>query len=164
MATDTCHWHPGRETGLHCPDCGRAMCTECMRHHPVGIKCKECAKIRSLPTFQVSGSYMARGIAAAIGMGIVGSLGLNLVFWIFPAAGFLFFIVMIGLGYVVGEGVSKAVNRRRGRPYQYMALAGVLLATAPVFLVSLISLSFAAATNLLGIGLAGLVAWNRLER
>jgi membrane associated rhomboid family serine protease len=37
----TCYRHPDRETGLSCTECGRPVCTECMRHSPVGIRCPE---------------------------------------------------------------------------------------------------------------------------
>jgi membrane associated rhomboid family serine protease len=40
---DTCYRHPDRETGLHCSNCGRPICTECMTHAAVGIRCPECA-------------------------------------------------------------------------------------------------------------------------
>ena len=67
MATITCHWHPDRETGLHCTNCGKPMCVECMRQHPVGMRCKECSRQNVLPTYQISTSFYARGIAAALG-------------------------------------------------------------------------------------------------
>lgn len=53
------------------------------------------------------------------------------------------------------------MNQRRGRPYQYMALGGVLLATAPIAIGSIFVLSLGAAFNLLGVGMAALVAWER---
>ena len=161
MAVDTCHWHPDRETGLHCSNCGKAVCVECMRQHPVGIRCKECAIVNRLPTYQISRSYWARGVGAAVGMGILGNIVLAVVFSILPAAGFFFFIIMGGLGYAVAAGVGAAVNQRRGRPYQYMALGGVLLATAPLALGSLFVLGIGALLNLAGVGIAGVVAWKR---
>ena len=161
METETCHWHPDRETGLHCSRCGKAICVECLRQHPVGIRCKECAVETRLPVFQVSRAYYAKGISAALGLGFAGLITLGVISQIIPAAGFFFFILMGGLGYAIGEGVGYAVNRRRGRPYQYMALGGVLLATAPIALFSLSALSIGALLNLVGIGIALSVAWQR---
>ncbi len=37
----TCYRHPDRETGVSCSDCGRGICTECMRFAPVGIRCPD---------------------------------------------------------------------------------------------------------------------------
>ena len=115
----------------------------------------------TLPVFQVSRKYYVKGIAAAVGLGIAGFIALTLVLSIVPGAGFLFFFLMGGLGYAIGEGVGYAVNRRRGRHYQYMALVGVLLATGPIALISLFSLSMGALMNLVGIGIALSVAWQR---
>ena len=161
MATTTCHWHPDRETGLHCSRCDKAICVECMRQHPVGIRCKECARLSVLPTDQISTSYYARGIGAALGLGFLGTIGLSVTLALFPFAGFFFFILMAGLGYVIGEGLGKAVNQRRGRPYQYMAMAGVLVATVPVFFESLFIARSASLLVLAGVGIAIWVAWTR---
>jgi hypothetical protein len=161
MAVDTCHWHPDRETGLHCSNCGKAICVECVRQHPVGVRCKECARLNRLPTYQVSASYVARGVGAAIGFGIAGSIGLNVVLASFPLFGFFFFIVMGLLGYLIGEGIGKAVNQRRGRPYQYMALGSVLLATVPVFIGSVFVAPASSILILAGVGIASKIAWDR---
>ena len=98
----------------------------------------------------------------AIGLGLVGFIALIVLFAILPlTGGFLLFISMGGVGYVIGEGVGKAVNQRRGRPYQYMALTGALIATAPFGLESLLSFSIGGLFNLGGVAIAGFVAWNR---
>ena len=70
----TCHWHPDRETGLRCGNCGKPVCFECVRQHPVGIRCKECARSARLPTYRFSQSDAARGIAAAVGLGLAGAV------------------------------------------------------------------------------------------
>ena len=156
-----CHWHPDRETGLRCNHCGKPICMECMRPHPVGIRCKECAHEMRLPTYRVSAVYYAKGIGAALAFGLGGLVALALLFRFLPFAGFFFFIVMGAVGYAIGEGVGKAVNQRRGRPYQYMALAGVLLATAPFGLAGLFAFNVGALFNLAGVAVAAFVAWNR---
>jgi hypothetical protein len=157
----TCYWHPDRETGLQCGRCGKYICVQCMRPHPVGVRCKECARATQIPTYQISTSYYARGIGAAAALGLAGLVALGIVFRYVPGAGFLFFIIMGLLGYAIGEGVGKAVNQRRGRPYQYMALGGALLATGPIAIASLFSFSLGALLNLLGVGIALMVAWAR---
>ena len=45
---DTCYRHPDRETALHCSNCGRPICAECMTHAAVGIRCPECAAGRTV--------------------------------------------------------------------------------------------------------------------
>lgn len=39
---DTCYRHADRETALHCSNCGRPICAECMTYAAVGIRCPEC--------------------------------------------------------------------------------------------------------------------------
>jgi len=36
-----CYRHPNRETGLSCTECGRPICTECLRMTPVGPRCPD---------------------------------------------------------------------------------------------------------------------------
>src|SRR5512133_3836486 len=43
----TCYRHPNRETGVHCSNCGRAICPDCMTPTPVGMRCPECSKQRT---------------------------------------------------------------------------------------------------------------------
>ena len=163
IAPARCHWHPERETRLACPQCNRRVCTECVRSHPVGIRCKECGEPSVLPTYRVTPLELLKGIGAAITLGVFGLLALLLIFSLFPAAGFIFFLIMIGLGFFVGEGVRNAVNRRRGRAYQLTAVGGVLLAATPVLIPGLLSFNLWGLLDLAGVGVAGIVAWNRLD-
>jgi len=94
---------------------------------PVGARCRECARVRRLPTYHISATFLLRGLGAALVAGAV--LGL---LWrlLFPFGfGFFFgFFVALGLGYAVGESVSLATNRKRGPPLQVIAAAGVVVA------------------------------------
>jgi membrane associated rhomboid family serine protease len=49
---DVCYRHKNRETGVHCSNCGRPICPDCMTATPVGMRCPECAhqrtKVRTL--------------------------------------------------------------------------------------------------------------------
>ena len=106
-----------------------------MVHGPVGVRCPECAQARRLPTFDVTGAYMARGIVASLVLGAVGGVAFVFLSPLLYSAGFLDVVAMVGGGYLVGGGTSAAVNRKRGRSLKLVAAAGVLLATfimAPV--------------------------------
>ncbi len=46
----TCYRHPDRETAVSCSNCGRPICSDCMRGTPVGIRCPECAGQRTRVT------------------------------------------------------------------------------------------------------------------
>jgi len=41
---EVCYRHPKRETGVHCSNCGRPICPDCMTSTPVGMRCPECAR------------------------------------------------------------------------------------------------------------------------
>ena len=121
-----CYLHPGTETRLTCGKCGKPICARCVVHHPVGIRCQECTHVRSLPTFRVTPRhYISAGIVS-LGIGVVGGgilailslVGLSLLFRLF---------LMVGIGYVVGEGVSAVTNHKRGIGLQAVAVGGVVV-------------------------------------
>lgn len=43
----TCYRHPDRETLVRCSGCERPICTSCMNASPVGVRCPECAGVRT---------------------------------------------------------------------------------------------------------------------
>ena len=123
-----CATHPNVETELACSRCGKAICARCLVHTPVGARCRECANVRRIPTYNVSTGILVRGVGAALVSGIV----LGFAWWLFNPLSYFFFGVVFGLavGYGVGEAVSLATNRRAGPPLQVMAVVGVGLAYA----------------------------------
>jgi hypothetical protein len=122
-----CATHPDVETALACSRCGKAICPRCLVHTPVGARCKECANVRRLPMYNLSTATYVRGVGAAVVAG--GIAGVVWWFFNFFTYGYLFALVLgIGIGYVVGEAVALATNRRAGPPLQVMAVGGVAVA------------------------------------
>ena len=161
-ATQTCSWHPDRETRLSCGQCDKPICVECMRYHPVGIRCKECSRPSTLPTHRLSTDYLVRGLAAMVGLGLAGGIVLTVLSQV-PGLGFFRLLLMAGLGYVAGEGIGASVNRRRGRPYQLMAAGAVVLAVG-LFLVPRLAVTGGVDVfAVLGGFIAVVVAVNRLR-
>jgi hypothetical protein len=116
-----CTNHPERETVLRCSKCSQPICPQCGVRTPVGVRCRECADVQRLPTFQVSSLIALRGFGAGLAVAMVASLvvgallrGFSL--WLSPVA-----------GLAVGEGISLATNRRRGRALQVIAVVAVVL-------------------------------------
>ena len=125
-----CAEHEERPTNLRCSRCDRAVCTECMVQAPVGIRCREHGQPTKLPTYDVSTGFIVRGVAAGVGIGVLGGLILGLAgaftnLFFIP---YVFTLAMVGLGYLVGEGISRATNRKRGQPLIVAAVVGVVLA------------------------------------
>jgi hypothetical protein len=121
-----CATHPDVETELGCSRCGKAICPRCLVHTPVGARCRECANVRRIPTYNVAPDTFAR----AIGGAVIGGAVLGLAWAIFNPFTYVFFGLLVGIavGYGVGEIVSLASNRRAGPPLQAMAVGGVALA------------------------------------
>ena len=42
LNVEHCYRHPDRETGVHCSNCGRPICHDCMTPAAVGFRCPEC--------------------------------------------------------------------------------------------------------------------------
>lgn len=122
-----CANHPDRETVLRCSKCDKPICPQCGIPTPVGIRCRDCAAVQRLPTFQVSPVMALRGLGAGIAAAIAASFLLGAIpilrsfsLWLSPVA-----------GLAIGEAISQATNHKRGRLLQVIAVgcavAGTLL-------------------------------------
>lgn len=120
-----CYRHPNTETALRCGSCDRPICVRCVVHHPVGIRCSECARSRRIPTLDVSPVYYARAVGAALVIGAGGVIALVVMSALLSPLGlagyYLRWLAFIGLGYLMGSGVALASNRKRGRGLQWVA-------------------------------------------
>ncbi len=146
-----CPRHPDTETNLSCGRCEEPICPSCMVHTPVGYRCKDCARVRPPPTFDVSSIYLARAIGASVALGVAGGVIFWLLNLLLGGVAFWQAIAFAGIGYMVGEGVSFAVNRKRGRNLKLVASAGVFLAY--VVSIWLLSLSGVGPSSSLFLGL-----------
>ncbi|MCI0777335.1 MAG: hypothetical protein J4N95_04085, partial [Chloroflexi bacterium] len=89
----------------------------------VGVRCRECANLKRLPQYELSIAYVARGLGAALLVGAVAGA-----IWGIIPFGFIGLLVGGGAGYMIGESVSIATNRKVGVQVQVLAGAGVVLA------------------------------------
>ena len=123
-----CATHPDVETALGCSRCGKYICPQCMIQTPVGARCRDCARIQRSPIYDVR----PRQLALAVGIAAILAVALG------TAWGYLFveihripffpWLVAIGVGYVIGEGVSVVTNRRRGTSLAWIAGVGTIAA------------------------------------
>lgn len=116
-----CTWHPDRETRLRCARCGRPMCGDCARHHPVGMRCKECAKALRSPLYRVGPLQYAGGFAVGFVAAFGAALLLGALWLMFALFGAL------AIGAPLGDAVSWGAGRKRGRGLQVVAAVSLSL-------------------------------------
>ncbi|MDE2802388.1 MAG: hypothetical protein OXK21_05870 [Chloroflexota bacterium] len=119
-----CTFHPQTETLLRCSKCDRPICGKCAVTTPVGARCPECANVQRLPTYSLPapqfGVSVAVALGAGIGTGVV--LGLVRVTGALDILGSLYVpLGFIAAGYLIGEAISRASNRKRATPLQVLA-------------------------------------------
>jgi hypothetical protein len=124
-----CATHPNVETELACGRCGKPICPRCLVQTPVGARCRDCAHLRRIPTYDVRPAFLLRAIGAAFAVGAAAG---GVWFLISPPHGGAFAYVALflalGIGYAIGESVSWATNRKRGPTLQGIAASGVIVA------------------------------------
>ena len=159
-----CATHPETETNLKCGKCGKPICPRCLVQTPVGARCPDCAKLYKLPTYRVPAKYYLRAIGTALGMAIVGGIVWGVINNLVP---FFFrnFLLAAGVGYAIGEVVSRSVNRKRGKGLA--TVAGVAVAISYVVSILLLPFGFHLSLflilDLLALALGIYVAVNRLR-
>jgi hypothetical protein len=122
----SCANHSNTETNLRCSRCGKPICVRCVVQTPVGGRCRECANVRKAPIFLVTPQRYARaaayGIAASIGGGVTWALLGSI-----PYIRGLAMLLLLALGYLVGEAVSRGAQGRISRGLLVMAGAFTVL-------------------------------------
>ena len=162
--TVRCATHPEVETNLRCGKCGKPICPGCMVQTPVGARCRECARLYKLPTYRVSATYYLRAIGAALIIAVVMGLIWGVISNFLPFF-FLNLILAAGVGYAIGEVVSRSVNKKRSR--WLAAIGGIAVAAS--YLINIFTLGvlplgvWGIVIDLLGIGIGVYVAVSRLR-
>jgi hypothetical protein len=165
-----CARHLDVETNLRCGKCGTPICPRCMVQTPVGARCPDCAKLYKLPTYRVSAVYYLRAAGTALVMAVVVGViwGVLDKFILYFFYGFFSLILAAGVGYAIGEVVSRAVNRKSG---PWLAVIGSL-AVVISYLVNIFTFGnfpfspispLGIVFDLIGIGIGIYMAVNRLR-
>lgn len=121
-----CAIHPEVETTLRCGKCDKPICPKCLVETPVGARCRDCARLQKLPTFQVTTRYYLRAIASAVGM----AFACGAAWWAartVTGVPYFNFLLAAGFGYAIGEVVALSVNRKRNRGLAIIAGTAVAL-------------------------------------
>jgi len=121
-----CANHPNVETLVSCSNCGKPICTDCMVHAPVGVKCRDCARMPRSALVRLKPAKAAIAVAAAAGT----ALGAGIAMGALANSGFGFFgfLVAFGIGVLMAEVVTRASGYYRGREAGVIAAGGSILA------------------------------------
>ena len=119
-----CATHQDVETNLSCNKCGKPICPRCMVMTPVGARCRECARLSKLPTYQVSAKFYLRAAGAALGAAIVCGFAWGAIELLIPMFSFNLLLAPAA-GYAISEAITFSSNRKRGRGLA--SLAGMAL-------------------------------------
>ena len=153
-----CATHPEVETNLSCGRCGSPICPKCMVQTPVGTRCPDCAKLRRLPTFEVSSRQYLIASGVGVGVAIVAGIAWALIFGLFPAI-YFYVLLAAGVGFAIGELISLSVNRKRGLRLQVIGGMSMVLSSA----IGYLFMGFFSPYLLIGLALGIIVAISRLR-
>lgn len=119
-----CVNHPDRETLLRCNKCGKPICPECAIRHPVGLRCRQCAHLRRIPTYDLSPRHyvlaLAAGLPSAIAGVVLGGIFSRLLSLPF-IGGFIPWVIAFAVGLLTAEAISRATGYKRGVGLQVVA-------------------------------------------
>jgi hypothetical protein len=120
-----CARHPKVETALSCGKCGTPICPDCSVVAPVGMRCRDCASMRSSPLYQVRPERFALAAVAGVAAGTLAGFVLQYV-------GFFILFVAPMIGGFLGEVILRATGRKRGARLEFLAGASVVIGCDPV--------------------------------
>ena len=123
-----CATHPDVETSLACSKCGKPICPRCLVQTPVGARCRDCARADRLPTYALQPTHYLKAIGVMVVVSIAAGFAWVLAEAVIPFLGIFNIMLAGGVGYVIAELVSRAVNRKRGPVLAVIASIGVLMA------------------------------------
>lgn len=157
---------------VSCSACGKPLCPDCMVYSAVGIKCSECARMPRSARVTFKQSRLLKAVAAGLGAGTAVGFAYYL---ILGAIGFFFFFFFVaaGVGYLVGEAVSRASGRYHGLQTAIVAAVSTvwaflippvvagLLSFGATWDVVVFSLSGRGVINWVIMAVAAFLAWQR---
>jgi hypothetical protein len=122
VAPVTCANHPRVETRVRCSNCDKPICTDCMVPAPVGIKCRECARMPRSARIALRPQKVARAVGAAFGVGTAAGVVLSFA----GGLGFGFFTLIVAyvVGILTGRATVRASGYHRAQATAWIAAAG----------------------------------------
>ncbi len=138
-----CYRHSDRETLLHCIQCDKPICVECVRPAAVGQLCPDCAQQRRPRNYQVTPKDTIIAAIAAIGAGFLATLGMLLFVLNIPFFGIIIaFIAAPAYAELFVRVLDRLTHAKRGQNMQIAASIGLVLGLSPTLLVGVLAGGF----------------------
>ncbi|MDE3077011.1 MAG: hypothetical protein KGJ86_16470 [Chloroflexota bacterium] len=165
VLTEYCVNHANVETVVRCSRCDAPICPKCMISTPVGMRCRQCAKLRGSPVYELSGRYLWQAVGAAAGIVAVGGFVFALLAPFIARTLLLSFFIYMFAGMGIGELIGRAANHKRGLRLQILAIAATVLTLfgRPLLLLATTARLVVNPLSLLLVAVACLGAYNRLK-
>ncbi len=165
-----CSRHKDVNTSLLCARCGDWICPNCMTESPVGYRCPDCSKFTKIPTYDLSYKVLIKVFLVAIFTGLfIG--GILFIFVLSIGASdlptsisYYLFIALIAMsGFFIGEAVSLASNRKKGRSLKYICSIGILTLLGTLIGANVIGVgAFTSVNMIIALAISCYLAFNRV--
>jgi hypothetical protein len=151
-----CYRHKNVETAVSCGRCDRPICPKCMISGPAGMRCPECASLRSTALYKIHPARLALTAMAALVVGVIGA-------YVISSISFFVFLVGPFYGGVVAEVVLRVSGRKRGPVLEAIGIGSIVLGYLLTLMPTLIMITGsphavtatpAAAPMMVGLGLS----------
>jgi len=128
-----CYRHKKVETNVRCGKCDKPICPKCMIPGPAGMRCPDCASLRSTALYQIHPARLALATVVGLVVGVFGAFACSLLtFWVIFAGPIY--------GGVVAEAILRASGRKRGLMLEVIGVGSIVVGYILVLLPTLIAL------------------------
>lgn len=110
-----CSYHPDVLTGLRCSRCAKPICPLDSVRTPVGLRCPDCAGVRTMGTIRTGTDALLKAALAGLLVAV-----LVAVLWRFFPQWQFYLSLLMGFGVV--ETVARATNNKRGTDLQILSI------------------------------------------
>jgi len=122
-----CYRHKKVETNVRCGKCDKPICPKCMIPGPAGMRCPECASLKSSALYQIHPGRLVLATVVGLILGIVGAFLL----W---SIGFFTLFASPIYGGIVAEAILRTSGRKRGPILQFVGVGSIVIGYVLVIL------------------------------
>lgn len=128
-----CYRHIKEETNVSCGKCDRPICPRCMIPGPAGMRCPECASLRSSALYKINPGRLILATICGLVVGVIGASVLSMM---------SFFVLFAGpiYGAIVAEVVLRVTGRKRGPIIEAIGVGSIIVGALLTFLPELLRL------------------------